>query len=565
MANRKPRDPDELYSESGGRPRPWRKKLADGWLTLCGKFPSLNAAQQQFLDSTAAWTGYGGSPNCGKTVAMICVIIRDGMTKPGNRGALIRKELSAAERGVIEDIKDYIAELNAEFKFGIAFKNDASTPRIEFPTGAVCLIFGGKDITRIQGANFNDIYIEEATQLDQEQIGMINRTRRGKTFTRIERIDAIRSRIWWVSNACEGWFKDNIVVPWEEGKLEEAGWEVGECLFVRGRLIDNKVNLDANKKGGSDYLANLKRDYGVEEALRMADGSWSLGTGNVWRPLVDTGPGRDVISMVEFRDLFGLVAPGEMIYFGMDHGIVDPTAILFFCIRRRKSDGQAVAIVFNEHYEPIGDRPHTYLAERFWEGMAPTRNHMGWWDCRMKHGINQQGNRDIDARTQLLRCGINGRNAATNKVAGIQAVAHLLTCHRLLFVRETTVNVRRELAGYRRAGTLARPTDNPCLPAHNCKNDHACDGLRYGASGLVGLGILPVDFDIGGLDGESREHRNERIGMKPLGEPAPPYRALTYSGNGRIGVERSDVPSTYTGRDAFGAPSITASRFRHGL
>lgn len=473
--------------------RPWHKPLPDGWLTLCGEFPPLNPAQQAFLDSDAPWTGYGGSPNCGKTVAMICAIVRDGMTKPGNRGALIRKELSAAERGVVEDLKEYIVELNKEFGFGIEFKDDASTPRVVFPTGAKCFIFGGKDISRVQGANFADIYIEEATQLNQEQIGMINRTRRGKTFTRIERLAAVRCRIWWVSNACEGWFKDTIVDPSEEGRLEEAGWEPGECVFIRGRLADNAVNLEVNKRGGNDFLKNLKRDYGVEEALRMADGNWSLGAGNVWRPLVTTGPNRDVISMLDFMRTFGRVTEDDQCYFGLDHGINHPSTIVLGVFRQL--DAKRYLIIFSEWSEALGDRPHSFLSDTVARMMLPCVNYEGWAESKMKHGNAQmQQSPEFSPMVQLWQAGLNVTPAPcckpNQKALSIHSVMEALGSRSILFVEEGTKKLRQQWAGYKRAGEKREIGMDACLPAKDAKNDHILDAFRYLISGLVQRGLI---------------------------------------------------------------------------
>lgn len=476
--------------------------LPEGWLWFEDPDREATPKQKAFIECSASIKGYGGAPGCGKTVALMLDLVRTAMSAPKLSMALFRYEYQSAEESIVNDLRKYCELLNDKYDLGVEVARGQNRTKFSFPNGSVCVVRPAKDVKRVQGANLDVIYIEEATQLDEESLGMIFRTNRGEGFTRPFDSEERPCKIVWVANYAEGWIKDNIVTPAEKGELR-PGWQFFPATFED---IANQPHFRRLRAQGKDFLGDVKAvyaaKYGAEYAENLFAGRWSAAEGLVYPALVESSARsmweRTVITEREFIEHFGgPVRFDERVYFGLDHGINHACGLLVAVVRR--TDHGAFAVVFGEWKEALGDRHERVIVEAAERLVRPsTLGRLdGWWDCHMKVRHTSRAKtaeeREMDPRELLMRCGLRGSDSESKDIeTGVVTTRRALTAMRVKFVLERTAECRREYVNYLRGGARAKP-GREHLPPEDSKDDHLMDALRYLVLGLAGSRLIDVE------------------------------------------------------------------------
>lgn len=515
-----------------------------GWQWLEDPDRELTPKQKAFIECGAIVKGYGGAPGCGKTVALMVDVVTKGLATKGALMAMFRKEFTSAEAAVVKSLRRYTELLNDKYALGIEMSVKTNRADLWFPNGSEMTIRGAKDITRVQGANFDHIFIEEATQLDEDQLGMIFRTHRGEGFTAPIGGGERPVSVSWVSNYAEGWIKDNVVVPYEEGRLQK-GWAFFPATFDD---IASQPHYKRLAEQGKDFLGDVKSiyaaKYGAEYAENLAAGKWSAAEGLVYPPLIEN-PARSVwertvISEREFIENFGgRILGNETCLFGFDHGINHPCGLLTGVVR--KTPMGAFLIVTGEWKEALGDRHERVIAEALERTASPIPlgRCRGGWDCHMKVRIGARGkSREeqlLDPRELLLRCGMMGEDLESKDIeTGVVTTRRAITAMRVKFIRERTPELRKEYVKYLRAGSRADPGKEH-LPPKDAKDDHLMDALRYLV--LYAAGNRLVDIEVAAVSREEIVRDVVRGADDVVVDGAQSKKLLTYSAKKPFGVE----------------------------
>ncbi len=494
MAKRNKTIADILTSQPA-TPRAWVRKVPDTWWheeQMEEGDGAPNPRQREYIDdTTSSLILYGGSVGGGKTQGSIWKITKYAWMYPGIKIAVGRRFYTEVMPMLFDPMMEYWKRLRAKYGWNFSVHHDTAVTKVTAPTGSVIEFRAFDDPKKIQGLNIHIGLWDEIGQAEEESIMELRKRIRGSLMAD-EATMHFPKQLLGTSNYATGYVNDRIAAPARRGELNA---EFPGARFIPCLTSDQQKRYDriAKASGQQSYMVDLVTSGAATRESIMEDG-WADPEGTVWRPLTDIGEDRDIITRFEFVRDYGLIKPEDTVYFGLDHGINHPSTVIVGVFRKTKL-GQSVFIVYDEWSEPLGARPHTYLAEVVARKVMPARKHRGWADSRMKHGKLQAANDTSMAPiVQIYSAGINIGKApackAFQKALSIHAVAEALASHVVLFVAEGTVRLREQWSGYMKAGRNARTGEDPCLPAGDATNDHMLDAFRYVISGLVEARLL---------------------------------------------------------------------------
>lgn len=124
----------------------------------------------------------------------------------------------------------------------------------------------------------------------------------------------------------------------------ESKDKMKDVCYVESTTYDNKENLPA------DYIRHMEESYSEEMVKRYLYGSWDVFEGQVFV---------EFDSRVHVIDPFE-IPPGWERLVSIDHGLVNPTAVLWGAI-----DFDGNLFIYDEHYE--GGKPVSYHAKKILE------------------------------------------------------------------------------------------------------------------------------------------------------------------------------------------------------
>ena len=229
-------------------------------MTTTLKLPKPYPKQLEFIRANERYVGYGGARGGGKTHATRVKAMLLCLKYPGIKILIIRRTFPE----LLENhIRPFLLVLN-----GIARYNDKDK-RFAFPNGSsikfgYCATDG--DLGQYQGLEYDEIFIDEATQITEYQFNFINSTCRGvNDFPKQTHLCCNPGGVG------HGWVK-RLFVDREYTPEEMDGRTYDETVkryrFIRATVRDNPALM-----ASGEYMQTLKS---LPENLRRAwlEGDW---------------------------------------------------------------------------------------------------------------------------------------------------------------------------------------------------------------------------------------------------------------------------------------------------
>lgn len=230
------------------------------------KLERPNPRQEEFLKCEKKYVAFGGARGGGKSWAVRTKAVLMALKYPGIRILLVRRTMPELESNHLRFLRRQLAGV-AEYK--------AVSRQLVFPGGSVlelgyCACDG--DMDRYQGAEFDVICIDEATQLKEEWLRQFAACLRG--------VNEFPKRMYYTCNPGgpgHGYIKRLFI-----DRRYRAGERAEEYAFIPARVTDNQALLRAQP----DYLRQLEA---LPLRLRQAwlEGKWDVFQGQFFQEFVD--------------------------------------------------------------------------------------------------------------------------------------------------------------------------------------------------------------------------------------------------------------------------------------
>ena len=226
-----------------------------------------NAKQDEFLRCKKKYVAFGGARGGGKSWAVRCKAKLLAQRYPGIRMLLVRRTMPEIEANHLETLRLELA--------GTAVYR-AEERRFVFGNGSV-LQFGycacDRDADRYQGAEYDVIFFDEATQLKEQWMRKLAACVRGA-------LDGVPKRCYLTCNPGgigHQWVKRLFV-----DRRFKPGERAEEYSFIPAGVRDNKALMRAQP----DYIKQLEA---LPPKLREAwlDGSWDVHMGQFFEDFYD--------------------------------------------------------------------------------------------------------------------------------------------------------------------------------------------------------------------------------------------------------------------------------------
>ena len=221
-----------------------------------------NPRQREFLACEKKYVAFGGARGGGKSWAVRTKAKLLALRYPGIRLLLVRRTYQELEANHIRFLRRELANL-AEYR--------ATARQFAFPNGSV-LDFGycaaDGDMDRYQGAEYDVIFLDEATQLKEEWMRQFAACLRG--------VNGFPKRLYYTCNPGgpgHGYIKRLFI-----DRRFQAGENPEDYVFIPAKVTDNRALLRAQP----DYLRQLQA---LPRRLRDAwlDGKWDVFQGQVFQ------------------------------------------------------------------------------------------------------------------------------------------------------------------------------------------------------------------------------------------------------------------------------------------
>jgi phage terminase large subunit len=291
-----------------------------------GDFYEPQEKQQMFHNSPARYPLAEGGRGGGKTTSLLWEAISECLLVAGCNCLLLRRTLTAMEKGGIEDI--FVKNVPK----GLYRSYNASKHVVRFHNGS-CLFFGhiktDADLIQYQGAEFLFIGWEELTQFTYRQWDFLKGSNRCpiKSYELDGVTYAVRPRMAAVTNPNgigSGWVKALWITKKPVGEMA-LNYDPRDYQAIHSTFEDNFVyRNDAN------YIAVLNSI--VDPVLRMAwiPGSWSILAGQFFQ---NWDPQRHVKN---FSDV--IFEPWQPRWISIDWGFEHATVVLWWTRVRLKTE-----------------------------------------------------------------------------------------------------------------------------------------------------------------------------------------------------------------------------------
>ena len=225
-----------------------------------------NPRQKEFLECDRKYIAFGGARGGGKSWAVRTKAKLLAFRYPGIRMLLVRRTYQELENNHIRFLRRELAGI-AEYR--------GTTRQLIFPNGSVldcgyCAC--DSDLDHYQGAEYDVIFIDEATQLREEWLRQFSACLRG--------VNNFPKRIYYTCNPggpghsyIKRLFIDRHFLSGENGE---------DYIFIPARVTDNEALLKAQP----DYLRQLQA---LPKKLRDAwlEGKWDIFQGQFFQEFTD--------------------------------------------------------------------------------------------------------------------------------------------------------------------------------------------------------------------------------------------------------------------------------------
>lgn len=219
------------------------------------KIDPPNEKQRQMLAARTKHVGFGGARGGGKSWAVRTKAKLLALRYPGIKILIVRRTYP-------ELINNHINVLRVEL-LGIAKYNDKDKV-LRFDNGStIHFTYCAKDgdLDRMQGVEYDVIFLDEATQLSEYQMKTVSACLRG--------VNDFPKRIYYTCNP--GGQGHSYVKRIFLDRRYEAGEDPADYTFIQSLVTDNKILLASQP----DYIKQLEA---LPEKLRRAwlDGDWDV-------------------------------------------------------------------------------------------------------------------------------------------------------------------------------------------------------------------------------------------------------------------------------------------------
>lgn len=215
-----------------------------------------NNKQRQMLTAETKYIGFGGARGGGKSWAVRTKVKLLSIRYPGIKSLIVRRTYP-------ELINNHITILRAEL-LGIARYNDKDKVLIFENGSTIHFMYCAKDsdLDRLQGVEYDMIFLDEATQLSEHQMKTITACLRGT--------NSFPKRVYYTCNP--GGQGHSYIKRIFIDKRYEPGEDPSEYTFIQSLVTDNFALMAAQP----DYVKQLEA---LPEKLRRA---WLLGDWDIF-------------------------------------------------------------------------------------------------------------------------------------------------------------------------------------------------------------------------------------------------------------------------------------------
>ena len=228
------------------------------------KLDPPNPKQEQMLRARAKHVGFGGARGGGKSWAVRTKAILLALRWPGIRILIVRRSFPELMNNHIRILRSQLA--------GIAVYNDKEKMLRFGNSSAVFFTYcdGDGDLDRLQGVEYDVIFLDEATQLSEFQMKTISACLRG--------VNDFPKRIYYTCNPGgqgHGYIKRIFL-----DRRCEPGENPADYVFIRSLVTDNRALMEAQP----EYVEQLRA---LPEKLRRAwlEGDWDVFEGQFFEDL----------------------------------------------------------------------------------------------------------------------------------------------------------------------------------------------------------------------------------------------------------------------------------------
>ena len=417
--------------------------------------PVPNEKQKQFFLCEKKYVAFGGARGGGKSWAVRTKAKLLALQYPGIRLLLVRRTYQELESNHIRFLRRELREV-ATYK--------STTRKFEFTNGSV-LEFGycacDGEMDRYQGTEYDVIFIDEATQLQERWLRQFAACVRG--------VNDFPKRIYYTCNPGgpgHGYIKrlfiDRRYEPEENGE---------DYAFIPARVTDNKVLLRAQP----DYLKQLET---LPKRLREAwlEGKWDLFQGQVFQEFADVPEhyqDRRFTHVIEPFDIpkewrvyrsydFGYAKPFSCAWWAVDHdGVIYRILELYGCTT---TPNEGVLWTPDRQFGEIRriEKEHPWLKGRDIQGVADP----AIWDASRGESIYETA----------LKYGIYFQKGDNRRIPGWMQVHYRLSFdeegYPMLYVFNTCRAFLRTIPLLLYSQTNVEDVDTQ-------QEDHAADETRY--------------------------------------------------------------------------------------
>ncbi len=396
--------------------------------------------QKLFLEATERYVAYGGARGGGKSWAVRCKATLLALNYPGCRILILRRTLPELRENHIRPLCGMLKET--------AIYNESKKSFL-FSNGSLLLCgycAKEKDLFRYQGQEFDFIFIDEATHMEEMVFTALKGCLRG--------INGYPKRMYLTCNpggVGHSWVKRLFI-----DRKFKKGENPSDYRFIPAKLSDNKILEERDP----DYLEAL---LSLPADLRKAwlDGCWDLFEGQFFEEF-----SREIHTVEPFP-----LPPECMRYMAFDYGL-DMLACLWFAVF---SDGRIY--VYRELHES-----GLIVSEAAAKMLEYSRGEKIRQIYMPPDMASRQKDSGLTMEELFMRNGISGIAADNRRVPGWLAVKELLNplpdafggkTPRLRIFKHCTVLISHLPA-------LLRDSKNGSdASVHPHEITHICDALRY--------------------------------------------------------------------------------------
>lgn len=378
---------------------------------------TLNYKQDKFIFCEDHFSCIKGTWGCGKSLAGLYAANRECEEYPNNLYLVIRKEWVDLRDSTLHDW---------EVEIGRPINGDKN---VIYPNGSVLMFRHGEDINALKNANLGGALMIQAEEMNEDDFWFLNGRLRRKEGSRKLRLE------------CNYDGKNWIYRLFNEQKIGK---------LITTNTFDNEKNLPP------DYIPNLKL-----LPKRLQD-----------RHLYGTDADTEGLVYDEFVEakhaIEPFVIPNEWTKgFCLDHGLRNPTAVLWFAI-----DFDGTIFIYDEHYEK--EKPVSYHAEE----IKKRGIYSGITDPSVLNKTQSKGNYIYSIADEYMDNGINLVSAYKSKEeASINRVNEFFKIDKIKIFKNCVHTIREVISWKWKSLKPGVEKNNPEEPVD--KDNHACDDIKY--------------------------------------------------------------------------------------